>query len=172
MKAQMEAQGWRILAIAVFAGITVSCSQRGDPARGHAIAGASPQTTSATVAGQAALAGLRVTPVDAHQLLARVRRGRARATLVNVWATWCGPCREEFPALLAIARDYRARGLDVMLVSADFDSAEAKRYLDAQHVGFETFFRVGGDMSFIDQMNPRWSGALPASFVYDSTGRR
>src|SRR5687768_6490353 len=64
---------------------------------------------------------LTLEPATAEQLLARVREPGARATLVNVWATWCGPCREEFPALVALAERRRADGLRVLLVSADFD---------------------------------------------------
>src|SRR5262245_44367205 len=60
-------------------------------------------------------------PVTAEQLHQRIREPGARATLVNVWASWCGPCREEFPTLVALAERDRARGLRVLFVSADFD---------------------------------------------------
>ena len=48
-------------------------------------------------------------------------------TLINVWATWCGPCKEEFPELEAIHRAYGPRGLRVVGVSIDRGDDDAVR---------------------------------------------
>src|SRR5262245_33255733 len=61
-------------------------------------------------------------PASATEILAAVRAPGAAGTLVNMWATWCVPCREEFPDLLRLRSAYRERGLRVLLVSGDFDS--------------------------------------------------
>jgi thiol-disulfide isomerase/thioredoxin len=115
-----------------------------------------------------------VVAASGADLLERVRAGRARATALNVWATWCGPCREEFPDLLRLRETYRARGLDLVLVTGDFDSQldEARAFLAGHGVDFETYIKTGRDMEFIDTLNPDWSGALPATFVFDGEGRR
>ncbi|HQU84790.1 MAG TPA: TlpA disulfide reductase family protein [Pyrinomonadaceae bacterium] len=42
-----------------------------------------------------------------------------KTVLINFWATWCGPCRVEFPELVEIDKDFRAKGLEVKLVSVD-----------------------------------------------------
>src|SRR6266567_2193287 len=60
---------------------------------------------------------------DAARVLGAVREPGARAVLVNVWATWCQPCREEFPELMRVARENRPRGLRLLFVSDDFDHA-------------------------------------------------
>ena len=52
-------------------------------------------------------------------------RHRGRVVVLNFWATWCPPCQEETPALVRIAHDYRAAGLDVAGVSLDQDSANS-----------------------------------------------
>jgi thiol-disulfide isomerase/thioredoxin len=115
-----------------------------------------------------------VTPATAEEVLAVVCQPGARAVVLNVWGTWCGPCREEFPDLLRLHRDYRDRGLRLVLLSVDFDSEvpQVNRFLAEQGVDFETYRRSGGDDDkFINTLSPLWSGALPATFVYDGTGR-
>jgi thiol-disulfide isomerase/thioredoxin len=59
---------------------------------------------------------------SAADVLAAVRAPGARAVLVNIWATWCVPCREEMPDLLRLRRTYADRGLRLILVSGDFVS--------------------------------------------------
>ena len=110
-------------------------------------------------------------PATLAQVMVEVRRPGARATLVNVWASWCVPCRQEFPDLVRLERTHRKEGLRVLFVSTDFDSADAVKFLAEQGVNYLSLFKVGDDMSFIDGLSPKWSGALPATFVYDATGR-
>lgn len=116
---------------------------------------------------------IRLEPVEAAGLAAVVRAPGARATLVNVWASWCQPCREEFPDLLRVAREWEDRGFRLVFVSADFaeDVPNARQFLAEQGVGWTTYLKTGDDMQFIDTLDPRWSGALPGSFLYDSSGR-
>ena len=110
--------------------------------------------------------------VTAAQVLARVREPGSRATLVNVWATWCGPCRDEFPAIVSLAERRRADGLRVLFVSADFDdqAPEARAFLARHHAPGPWLLKDEPDMPFIDGLERRWSGALPATIVYDSNG--
>jgi thiol-disulfide isomerase/thioredoxin len=113
----------------------------------------------------------RVTIEQLHQVVAEPG---ARLVLLNVWATWCVPCREEFPDLVRIGRDYRDRGLRLVLVSGDFESetTAVDRFLAAQGVDFLTYLKQGADMPFIDGIDSRWSGALPVTVLYDGAGRK
>jgi thiol-disulfide isomerase/thioredoxin len=112
------------------------------------------------------------TPGTAADVLQAVRAPGAQVVLVNVWATWCIPCREEMPDLLRLRRAYRARGLRLVLVSGDFssDSDAATAYLRDLGVDFPTYIKSGNDMEFINAFDPNWSGALPATFIYDRNG--
>jgi len=119
-----------------------------------------------------ASAGAELRSATAQEVLASIRSSGSHAVLLNVWATWCAPCREEFPDLMRLREDYRDRGLDLVLVSADFDDqrSQAAAFLAANGVDFPTFFKQQNDMEFIDALNPDWTGALPASFVFDERG--
>ena len=138
-----------------------------------AIAGCAPRGEHAAAPAARAGAGPSLVPVTAAGILDHVRRPGARATLVNVWATWCAPCREEFPALLRVARERAGDGLRLMLVSADFDdqAPAVRAFLAERAVSDTTYLKSGDDMSFINTLSPQWSGALPATFVYDEGGR-
>jgi thiol-disulfide isomerase/thioredoxin len=105
------------------------------------------------------------------EIAALPRQPGARATVINVWATWCVPCRQEMPELLDVARAYRDRGLRLALVSADFDGAAARRFLARRGVTGPAWLKSGGDQAFIDALDRRWTGSLPATFVYDRNGR-
>jgi thiol-disulfide isomerase/thioredoxin len=116
---------------------------------------------------------------DLADILAAVREPGASAVLVNVWATWCEPCREEMPDLIRFYRDHRAGGLRLVLVSADDPQSrrEVARFLAKVGVGAHTggprlFIKTGDDMAFINGLDARWSGALPASFLFDGRGRQ
>jgi thiol-disulfide isomerase/thioredoxin len=100
----------------------------------------------------------------------------ARAILMNMWATWCDPCREELPDLLRYYRDHRADGLRLVMVSADEveRQAEVRDVLRAaaRAAGFRAdfdailFLKTDDDTAFVNGVDRRWSGALPATFLY------
>jgi thiol-disulfide isomerase/thioredoxin len=132
----------------------------------------------AAVALAAALAATKIVapaprPADAAAVLAEVKRPGAGAVIVNVWATWCLPCREEFPDLLRVVRDLSSQRVRLVLVSADAPEMiqEATWFLSEQGVDFQTMIQGAKDEAFINGIHPRWSGALPATFVYDGRGR-
>jgi thiol-disulfide isomerase/thioredoxin len=125
-------------------------------------------------AGASAEAGSGVQPATVEQLQQAIRAPGSKAVLVNVWATWCAPCREEFPDLMRIRKEYREWGLRLVLVSADADTAmpAVRRFLEAEGVTFLTYLKQGSDMPFIDGLDSLWSGALPATLLYDGAGNK
>jgi thiol-disulfide isomerase/thioredoxin len=116
---------------------------------------------------------VQVTPVTAADIQRTVREPGAKAVLINLWATWCGPCREEFPGLVRVAHKYQGQGLKVILVSADDDKdmAEVKKFLAEEGVNFPAYIKAEKDQPFIDGLGKQWTGALPATFLYDGSGK-
>jgi thiol-disulfide isomerase/thioredoxin len=129
--------------------------------------------------GSVPIENVRVTPVTGADIQHAVHDSGAKAVLVNVWATWCGPCRDEFPGLVRVARQYQGQGLKVMLVSADDDTdmAPVKKFLAAEGVDFPAYIKAEKDQAFIGALNrqstldKQWDGALPATFIYDASGK-
>ncbi|HVM60799.1 MAG TPA: TlpA disulfide reductase family protein [Verrucomicrobiae bacterium] len=114
-----------------------------------------------------------VTPVTSADVQKAIHDPGAKAVLVNVWATWCGPCREEFPGLVRVAQKYNRQGLKTILVSADdTDQVTAvKKFLADEGVDFPAYLKAEKDQAFIDGMGKQWSGALPATFIFDGNGK-
>ena len=124
--------------------------------------------------GSGRVESARLTPVTAADILKSVRSSGASVVLVNLWATWCDPCREEFPDLVRLERKYRSRGLRVLFVSADDrdDAAAVQSFLSDQGVDFPTYLKAEKDQPFIDRLEKRWTGALPATLLFDGKGRQ
>jgi len=111
-------------------------------------------------------------PATADGILQAVRNSGAQVVLVNIWATWCEPCREEFPDLVRLQRDYYDRGLKVIFISTDFDTElpQVVKFLAEHGVEWPSYIKAQKDMEFINGLEPHWSGALPATFIYDHQG--
>ena len=65
---------------------------------------------------------------------------RGKVTLVDFWATWCGPCREEMPNVIATYQSYHAQGFEIIGVSLDEDRAALASYLSAQGMVWSQYF--------------------------------
>jgi thiol-disulfide isomerase/thioredoxin len=103
-----------------------------------------------------------------------LEKHRGKPLLVNFWATWCEPCRDEFPMLNELARVYGPRGLQVLGISLDedVDINLVRRFLARMNPVFSNFRKKPGkDQDFINGVHVKWSGALPATFFYDRDGR-
>jgi peroxiredoxin len=94
--------------------------------------------------------------------------GGKKLRLINVWATWCGPCVIEFPALVSIHRIYRGRDFEVVTVSADEPGQREKalEFLKAQQASTRNYaFDKGDPYALIEAVDPKWQGALPHTIV-------
>jgi thiol-disulfide isomerase/thioredoxin len=109
---------------------------------------------------------------SAAQVLEEVRRLGGKGTLVNAWASWCGPCKHELPMLARLAAKLAPQGVHVLLVSLDEpgDHAKADAFLKEHGIELPTVFAERPLGPFKQGMNPRWPGMLPASFLYDASG--
>ncbi len=101
------------------------------------------------------------------------QRYHGRVLLVNFWATWCDPCREEFPNIVRLDRTYRERGLSVVAISMDEPESvpRIEDFLKSQGAGFGSYRHNFHDFAALaDSINPQWGGGIPATFLYDRQG--
>lgn len=100
---------------------------------------------------------------------------QGKPLLLNVWATWCAPCREEFPELVKLAELY-AEQLDVIGISVDFPEeidSKVLPFLESQNAFFPNFvLDVRDPMEFINLLDEDWNGAIPATFIYTEDGEQ
>lgn len=92
-----------------------------------------------------------------------------KVVLINMWATWCGPCVEEFPHIIKLQRKYDEQ-LQVVFVSTDFDKETAINFLREQGVNWTTYFKTGKDQQFIESVSDKWTGAMPFTKILDKQG--
>ncbi|MDR3700239.1 MAG: TlpA disulfide reductase family protein [Candidatus Sulfopaludibacter sp.] len=95
----------------------------------------------------------------------RLSDHKGEAILVNVWASWCPPCREETPGFVRVAKEYEGNGFEVVGVSADEGPAPVRRFVDQFHVPYPVIL-PGADSPLIAAVE-----SLPTSFLLDRQGR-
>jgi thiol-disulfide isomerase/thioredoxin len=104
--------------------------------------------------------------------LKRLLPGR-RLTLINVWASWCEPCKQEFPAILKIREKYQSQGLNVLFLSIDYkpEQIDAEKFLRSQGIDFLTYIGNESPAKLIAGLDSKWQGAVPSSFLFDKAGK-
>jgi len=132
-------------------------------------------------AGVAAPQAPRVAPphdpelIDSKGYEKLVQQYRGKPLLVNFWATWCEPCRDEYPMLNELAKQYAPRGLKVVGVNLDDDGdlILMRRFIARYKPIFPNYRkRPGSEEPFREVVLPGWTGSLPISVFYAPDGQR
>ncbi|HZG43490.1 MAG TPA: TlpA disulfide reductase family protein [Longimicrobium sp.] len=92
---------------------------------------------------------------------------QGRPVLLNVWATWCGPCQKEIPSLEALHREYGPKGLRVVGVSIDQASEQQaiREFMQEHGVSFDVWLDPSGDVTSQFSMI-----GVPNTFLIGSDG--
>jgi thiol-disulfide isomerase/thioredoxin len=111
--------------------------------------------------------------IDAAGLGELVANPTDKLRVINVWATWCGPCVTEFPELVTIHRMYRNRDCELVTMTADSPENRdaAHNFLSAQHASMTNYiFDRDDPYALADALGVEWPGALPFTLVVKPGG--
>ena len=148
--------------------------------------GAVPQTKSGSSTGGAGSAGAAGSSkaaaivkdpemIDAAGYQALLTKYKGQPLVITFWATWCEPCRAEYPMLNELAKQYAPQGLKVVGVNLDQDGdlILTRRFMARYKPIFPNYRKTdGAEKEFIGAVYPGWNGAIPASFFYARDGRQ
>lgn len=95
----------------------------------------------------------------------RLSEQRGEVILINFWASWCGPCRQEMPVLEDIQQKYSKLGFNVFGVNVDKDPAKADKILKDIAVNFPILYDPDGDVSKLFNVD-----AMPTTVIVDRNG--
>ena len=102
--------------------------------------------------------------IDVAGVAKLVKEGGPRLTLINVWATWCGPCVAELPEFVTMNRMYRGRPFRLVTISLDDPDKkdEALRVLKENHVAATNYIFKSSDRdAFAEALDKEWPGPVP-----------
>jgi thiol-disulfide isomerase/thioredoxin len=112
--------------------------------------------------------------IDEAGLKDLLKNNSDKLRLINVWATWCGPCVTEFPEFIAINRMYRRRDFEFISISADDPSKKEKalKFLKEQQASNTNYiFSIDDKYKLIEAIDPKWQGALPYTILVEPGGK-
>ena len=106
-----------------------------------------------------------------QQVLAKYR---GKPLVVNFWATWCEPCRDEYPLIVELAAEFKSQGISVMGINMDDDSDMnlVRRFIARTQPHFPNYRQKPGiDLDgFYRGVNPAWNGTMPQTIFYTRDG--
>ncbi len=103
-----------------------------------------------------------------------VKNNGDKLRLINIWATWCGPCVKEFPEFITIQRMYRSRDFEFISISADDPAVKNKvlKFLQSKQAsGTNYLFNIDDKYKLIEAVDPNWQGALPYTILVEPGGK-
>jgi peroxiredoxin len=110
-------------------------------------------------------------PAPQFQLAARggktvnLAQYKGQVVMINFWATWCGPCRQEMPLLESIYKKYKPMGFTLLGVNVEPDSKPAEDWLKATPVSFPILFDTKSEVSKMYEVS-----GMPSTIIVDRKG--
>jgi peroxiredoxin len=111
--------------------------------------------------------------IDLEGVKKLIKNDGQKLRLINIWASWCGPCQREFPDLVEINRMYRHRDFEMVGVSVDGPETKGnvQAFLEKQQASYTNHLYSGKDTyALIDAVDPKWEGPIPYTLIVKPGG--
>jgi len=122
---------------------------------------------------------IKVVPINQEQLQQLIQNRSGKTLFLNVWATWCKPCVEEFPDIIKLAEEYQAnrKGIEFVAISADYpdeiDSLILPFLKPFPRVPFKVYVAdFESQDEFISSVDSSWGGEIPITILFDKNGKK
>ncbi len=115
-----------------------------------------------------------VEAIDETGIKNLLRNTSDKLRLINVWATWCGPCTNEFPEFVTMNRMYRDRDFEFISISADeyVNQPKVLKFLQTQQASNKNYlFSADDKYKLIEAIDSAWQGALPYTVLVEPGGK-
>lgn len=112
-------------------------------------------------------------PIELTGIKDVVSNPSKKLRLINVWATWCAPCRIEYPEFVVIQRMFGARDFEFISISGDkiANQDRALEFLQRKESALQNYIAVDDDKyALIEAVDPEWNGALPYTMLIEPGG--
>jgi len=170
-----------VLVLSLFAALGISSCSSNDERRSNPAGVATDSKApnrGAPPAGNAAPPPVTMLPASVTEAELRALTGApiklsnysGKVLLVNLWATWCGPCRLETPELVKLNKEFRSQGLEVIGLStenADESADDVREFVQ----NYKVDYRIGWSGSQVAVALMQGRDAIPQSFVISRSGR-
>ena len=111
--------------------------------------------------------------LNLDQLKSLLKNDGVNYKLINVWATWCGPCVTEFPEFVTMNRMYRNREFELITISLDEMTRKpnALNFLTKKQASMKNYIFNGDKYAFIEGLDKKWEGSLPYTLFIAPGGK-
>lgn len=163
-----------VIVLGLLAAFGVSSCNSNDPGQGDP-----PRATSGTRPTARVNPGLNTLPRQVLDAENRAAGGAApiklsdysgKVLLINLWATWCYPCRIETPELVKLHKEYQSRGVEMIALSTEDPDASAQMVMEFMRE-HDVDYHVGWATREVAQILMQGRGSIPQSFVISRDGR-
>lgn len=116
-----------------------------------------------------------VEDIDKTKLEKLIKNRKGKILLLNIWASWCAPCKKEFPDLVKIAEKYKKSKVEIVGLSVDDRDDlqnEVIPFLQKNNVNFKIYLQNFKNIEELIQFFPQWQGAIPLTVIFDAKGNQ